>query len=337
LHSGGDSEDEAEEMPEDAEEEQSKAVVVSRSKNKSSRRAVAEASSTTETKKQENSDARNPKNSGVAWLLPSYLRPFRRLLLSVAGPAVSAAKKAPTVHVSTAPAADTVPEFLQKALNQPELADVEFILRDSDGKAVSVYAHRLILAAASEHFRKQFTFGGSEAFGVMNGRCIVDLDDWVSPRPLLWMLAYLYQGFDPHSAQLVAARLAVSLEQGVAATCSRPVTGSKSERKRLPKLIDEAAVGEDLCCLLRLSDVYGISHLKQWTEQRLQALLNPDNLIAISTHAFHCNGKQLLDVSVYHMQLLYGELAKKPDWENLEPAIQNLVLNCDDTAAESSL
>jgi hypothetical protein len=217
------------------------------------------------------------------------------------------------------------------------LADVQFLLRDEEGRDVTVYAHRLILSAASQHFMSMFTSGCSEAFGVMNGRVVIDMPDWVSPRPMLWVLAYLYQGFDPQAAHITAARLAVAVESRAAGRKPEAapfIPGSRSERRRLPKLIDESAVGEDLCCLLRLADLYDLAHLKQWTEQRLQKLLNPDNLVAISTHAFFCNGRQLLRLCVYQMKLLYGALAKTEDWDNLEPAIRDLVLmDSDDVVA----
>jgi hypothetical protein len=224
---------------------------------------------------------------------------------------------------------------LLNSLNQQDLADVQFLLRDEEGKDVSVYAHRLILAAASQHFMSMFTSGYAEAVGMTNGRVLIEMPDWVSPRPLLWVLAYLYQGFDPQAAHVTAARLAVALEATAAGRKPDSFPGSKSERRKLPKLIDESAVGEDLCCLLRLADLYDLAHLKQWTEQRLQKLLNPDNVVAISTHAFFCNGRQLLRLCVYQMRLLYGSLAKTEEWDNLEPAIRELVLDSGDDQAES--
>ena len=85
-------------------------------------------------------------------------------------------------------------------------------------------------------------------------------------------------------------------------------------------------MGEDMCCLLRLSEFYQLDHLKQWVENELCKLLVPENLIALSTHAYFCNARQLLRVCVYHLRQKYGELVGIEDWEDLEPAIKELVL-----------
>lgn len=81
-----------------------------------------------------------------------------------------------------------------------------------------------------------------------------------------------------------------------------------------------------MCCLLRLSEYYQLDHLKQWAESELGKLLTPENLIPLSTHAYFCNAGQLLRVSIYHLRREYGELVGVDDWEELEPAIKELVL-----------
>lgn len=85
-------------------------------------------------------------------------------------------------------------------------------------------------------------------------------------------------------------------------------------------------IGEDLCCLLRLSEYYQLDHLKQWTESQLGKLLTPENVVSLSTHAYFCNANQLLRVSIYHLRRQYAELVGVEDWEELEPAIKELVL-----------
>jgi len=265
------------------------------------------------------------------WSLPAYLRPFRRLLLSLAGPGVTG-RKAPTVHVGAAPEQDRVPRYLSDALDRPELADVEFVLHRADGVERKVYAHRLVLGAACEHFYATFTSGCSEAMGVIGGRCRIDLPDWVEPRPLLWLLAYLYQGFDPQAAHAAACRLEWREGSNIERDTTAPAgpgsgaRGSTARRRPPPRFASDPDIGEDLCCLLRLSDLYGLGHLKRWSEHRLQSLLGPENLVAVSTHAFFCNASQLLALCVYHMQLLYSELVGTAEWENLEPAIRDQVL-----------
>merc|ERR1719215_1290283 len=105
--------------------------------------------------------------------------------------------------------------------------------------------------------------------------------------------------------------------------CARIVTNAR----RLPRLLQEDSdAGDDLCCLLRLADLYGLAHLKQWTEQRLYAMVNPENLVTLSTHAFFCNASQLLALCVYHMKHLYGEIAHSSEYRALDPAIQELVV-----------
>ncbi|CAK0887003.1 unnamed protein product [Prorocentrum cordatum] len=265
------------------------------------------------------------------WLLPGYLRPFRRLLLGIAGPAAGSAQGAPKVHVGQPPPADAVPLFLQAALNEPELADVEFTLRPwgSPQEPQTVFAHRLILAAACEHFRTMFTSGCAESCGV-GGRAKIDMPDWVTRKPLLWLLAYLYQGYDPQAALHAAARLEARLGAGrglddAGASRRAGLVRVTNGRLRAPRFLDEAA-GEDLCCLLRLCEFYDVRHLKQWAEHRLQQLLTPENLLALSTHAYFCRASQLLDVCVYHMQQVYAEIASTEEWRELEPAIRDLVL-----------
>ncbi|CAE8681195.1 unnamed protein product [Polarella glacialis] len=267
-----------------------------------------------------NSTRRAAKKSRAAagpWVLPRYLRPFRRILLGIAGPAVGHARSTPSLLVGPAPPASCVPDFIRAALNVPELADVEFVLRPCEDGPRSLYAHRLVLAASCEHFHAMFTSGCAEAVGI-GGRCRLDLPDWVAPRPMLWMLAYLYQGFDPKKAQEVAFALTPGLGPG-------PGRSSAAGRRPGPRFA-EGDAGEDLCCLLRLSEFYDLEHLKQWTEQRLQGLMTPENLVALSTHAYFCNASQLLRLCVYHLQQLYSELVGVEEWEELEPAIKELVL-----------
>ncbi|CAJ1442732.1 unnamed protein product, partial [Effrenium voratum] len=135
------------------------------------------------------------------WGLPQYLRPYRRLLLGIAGPAVQSVQQLPTIYVQPAPS-NPVPDFIQASLNRPELADVIFVV-DPLGSPRMLYAHRLVLAAASEHFHAAFSTYAEAA----EARCRVELPDWVLARPMLWMLAYLYQGYDAAKAQQVAFRL----------------------------------------------------------------------------------------------------------------------------------
>eukprot|EP00930_Biecheleria_cincta_P069650 TRINITY_DN57364_c0_g1_i1.p1 TRINITY_DN57364_c0_g1~~TRINITY_DN57364_c0_g1_i1.p1 ORF type:complete len:1669 (-),score=270.95 TRINITY_DN57364_c0_g1_i1:122-5128(-) len=267
------------------------------------------------------------------WTLPAYLRPHRRLLLTVAGPTVSAQRQVPTVIVGAPPADSIVPDFIRESLNRPELADVEFVVSAEDGAAQTVFAHRLVLAAACEHFRRVFTSGLSEGIGGV-ARCRIDLPAWVSFRPLLWMLAYLYRGYDAQAAHEVALRLE-SAAKGVSAkdTPTRWRHDLEGGRRRRPQphFVDEES-GEDLCCLLRLAEFYGLEHLGRWAESRLQAMMTPENLLALSTHAYFCNASQLLRVCVYNMQVLYADLASGPEWEELDPAIRELVLvECQDS------
>merc|ERR1712176_965873 len=109
------------------------------------------------------------------------------------------------------------------------------------------------------------------------------------------------------------------------ASCSMRAVGRQTGRRRVPKFQD-SDIGEDLCALLRLAEFYGLFHLKQWSEQQLVGLLSADNVVALSTHAYFCNASQLLPVCVYQMQLMYSELVDVEEWEDLEPAIRELVL-----------
>ena len=251
------------------------------------------------------------------WSLPGYLRPFRRLLLGVAGPAVRLKRQLPTINVPPAPAASVVPTFIKTSLNKPELADVIFVLQADDGTK-EIYAHRLVLAAACEHFRVLFTSDCAEA---KEPRCRLHLPDWVSSRGLLWLLAYFYQGFDALVAQEVAYQLDRGLEVSEVVVPVR-VTG----RSQKPRCLATSDTGEDLCCLLRLCEFYDVSHLKRWTECELGKLLTGENLIALSTHAYFCNANQLLNVCIYHLRSQYAELVGLEEWESLEPAIRELVL-----------
>jgi len=262
------------------------------------------------------------------WLLPKYLRPFRRLLLGIAGPSLRSSRQVPQVRVRPAPPADAVPAFIQSALNQPELADVEFVLpSDSDGDAETsqktFFAHRLVLAASCEHFRMTFAAGFAETVGV-SGRCRVELPEWVMPRPMLWVLAYLYKGFDPKEAQITAYAGTTGRDHSGASGALRTARTWKS-RQHAARFSDENT-GEDLCCLLRLAEFYDLDHLKQWAEQQLASLMGPENLVALSTHAYFCNAAQLLQFCVYHLRQQYAELVGVQEWEDLEPAIKELVL-----------
>ena len=91
-----------------------------------------------------------------------------------------------------------------------------------------------------------------------------------------------------------------------------------------------------MCCLLRLSEYFQLDHLKQWAESELGKLLTPETLIPISTHAYFCNASQLLRVSIYHLRRQYGELVGVDEWEELEPAIKELVLAGVDSESNSA-
>jgi len=343
LHSGGDSDDEIDST--DLEEGESEDIrrtdepeVLPGLVATSSNTAKDRKSATPETGAPagERSKAKSAKGAqDNPWLLPLYLRPFRRLLLSIAGPCVARKKTAPSIQVGKPPNADLVPSFLKSSLNRPELADVEFILRPEGGIEQKVFAHRLILASACTHFYKTFTSGCAEAVG-FSPLAKMMMPEWVTPLALLWMLAYLYEGFDPAAALESASRLEADMRRnGASGSCgSGPTTSSAAVSTNRPNLggkqrswrIAHLECGEELCTLLRLSEFYGIEHLKAWCEQRLQTQLSADNLVALSTHAFFCNARQLLRVCVYHMQVMYSELVGNEDWETLEPAIKELVL-----------
>eukprot|EP00419_Tripos_fusus_P005434 CAMPEP_0172692360 /NCGR_PEP_ID=MMETSP1074-20121228/25202_1 /TAXON_ID=2916 /ORGANISM="Ceratium fusus, Strain PA161109" /LENGTH=173 /DNA_ID=CAMNT_0013512555 /DNA_START=12 /DNA_END=533 /DNA_ORIENTATION=+ len=168
-----------------------------------------------------------------------------------------------------------------------------------------------------------FASGFAETVGV-SGRCRVELPEWVMPRPMLWLLAYLYKGFDPKEAQLAAFADATGGAHSSASGAPRTARMWKL-RQHAARFKDEHA-GEDLCCLLRLAEFYNLDHLKQWAEQQLASLMGPENLVALSTHAYFCNARQLLQFCVYHLQQRYAELVGVQEWEDLEPAIQQLVL-----------
>jgi len=231
----------------------------------------------------------------------------------------------PTIHVKPAPDANSLAEFLLASFNNPELADVEFVICPEDQQAHTVYAHRLILAGTCNHFRATFTSGCAETVGI-GGRCRIELPNWVTYGPFLWLLSYLYHGYDPQAAQVTALRLSASANgDNFGSTCSIYSVQKNINGKRRPRFLD-ADIGDDLCCLLRLSDMYDLEHLKQWVEYRLQALLMPENLLALSTHAYFCNAKQLLRLCVYHMQHLYADFAGTDEWEELEQSIKEQVL-----------
>lgn len=291
LHAGGDSSSEGEEEGETLPEE-------GRERKKSEKRRSGKTA-----------------KSDTSWSLPKYLRRHRRLLLTIAGPSVDTKQRAPRIYVCDAPKEDKVPNFMKQALNQPELADVEFVVRPAGSNEETIfYGHRLILAAACDHFHKTFTSGLSEATG---SRCRIELPDWITPRPFLWMLAYLYRGFDPTAAH----RVALLLEPGPA-----KARFSAGGRRKVPLCFEDRDAGDDLCCLLRLSSFYALYHLLQWSEHQLQEMLTPDNIVAISTHAYFCEAQQLLRLCVHSMQLLYGDLVGTAEWEDLEPAIKDMVL-----------
>jgi len=322
LHSGGDSDAEVV-----SDEEGEEGEVLAKAKSSGKRRAKKSAPGAPEASERTGSKT-GLAQSASPWALPAYLRPFRRLLLSLAGPCVSE-KKAPSIYVSMPPSAGTVAGFLEKALNQPELADVEFMLHPEGGAECKVYAHRLILAASCEHFYKAFTSGCSEAVG-KSSRAQLDMPEWVTPLALLWMLAYLYQGFDPAAARQTAVRLEAQMTGNHrampdAAGATRVVRGARGGKLRLSSATAMDS-SDELCCLLRLSEFYDLNHLKTWCESRIQTLLSPETLVALSTHAFFCNAPQLLRVCVYHMQMLFADLVGTEDWEILEPAVKDLVL-----------
>mmetsp|Transcript_51144 Transcript_51144/g.165590 ORF Transcript_51144/g.165590 Transcript_51144/m.165590 type:complete len:1837 (-) Transcript_51144:63-5573(-) len=345
LHTGGDSDEEEEEVEDEPQEgdveldEEWSQQPSSRQQQQ--RQGQPKGASRGAAKSAPTSTSKSAKGSSKPWLLPAYLRPFRRLLLGIAGPVVNTSQKVPQIHVPPPPEADCVPKFMQQCLNRPELADVELVVRSEDGLTeTTVYAHRLILAAACDHFRSSFTSGLAEAVGV-NGRCRLEMPEWVTPTALLWMLAYLYQGFDANKAHQTAILLEAQMRTeavGPGAPLLDTVVGAgygaalgtstRRQRNAMRAIFREADgdIGEQLCCLLRLSEFYALDHLKAWCECRLQGLLAPDNLIALSTHAFFCGAHQLLRVCVYNMRLIYSELVGQDEWETLEPGIKELVL-----------
>eukprot|EP00434_Breviolum_minutum_P046420 symbB.v1.2.041976.t1/scaffold8960.1/size4567/1 len=137
------------------------------------------------------------------------------------------------------------------------------------------------------------------------------------------MLAYLYQGYDVARAQKVAFQLSRNDAPKVVADNSAKFLISKRRRGHVQV---DSEIGEDLCCFLRLSEYYQLDHLKQWAESELSKLLSPENLIALSTHAYFCSASQLLRLSIYHLRRQYSELVGIEDWEDLDPAIKELVL-----------
>lgn len=224
-----------------------------------------------------------------------------------------------------------MPDFIAQSLNNPELADVEFVVFDDEsGSERLVYAHRFVLAAACEHFYSQFTSGCAEAVGV-GSRCRLMMPEWVEFRPLLWMLAYLYHGYDPRRALAIACRLeAEALGRALPRSMA---SGRAGRHKKLPRLSADQA--NDLCCLLHLSDFYNLEHLKEWTEDALWRMIDSDHpmdVMTVSMHAFYCNASQLEAICIHHMQLCYADIAGTAQWQALSPELREKVLGLERSA-----
>merc|ERR1711862_830567 len=86
------------------------------------------------------------------------------------------------------------------------------------------------------------------------------------------------------------------------------------------------ALGDDLCCLLRLSEYYGLEHLKEFAEESLSHLLTPESVIPMASHAYHCEADQLLRLCIFNLRRMYADIVGSPDWEELEPAVKDIVM-----------
>ena len=201
---------------------------------------------------------------------------------------------APPVRIKASEPAPALAGMISSQFNQAVFADVEF--RVDDGSDEVVFAHKMVLAMASEVFKTMFFTGSLKESTEPVSELLVP--EWITRTTLLWMLRYMYQGIEVSCAEVGPMH---------------PVT---SER-----------VSETLN-LLAAADLYGLSHLKQWCEQYLadDDVLVLQNLFLMVGHADQYHATQLRRACIFKLRMMVDVAAEMPEWHALSDGIKAEIL-----------
>ncbi len=171
-------------------------------------------------------------------------------------------------------------EELELYFDNEEFSDVTFRVQ---GK--TIHAHRLVLASASEYYKKMFSLGFRESAASSSGRddAIEILD--CSYESFCDVLKYIYSGRLPN--------LETDFSEGYGKFGGQCGEEDFEERRMGNSQLQKA------CEILELADQYMLDHLKQVIERLLSNEVNPDTWSILLSHGRHCNADQLVALCEY--------------------------------------
>ena len=146
-----------------------------------------------------------------------------------------------------------------------------------------------VTPAAMDHFLRYLYFGDLEGSRFQHGQ--VGGSPGTSPGSSL--RASSTRGGGGRGGGGVGSNRAVNTSAAATATQQRQQRQQEDEG-RLPPAASQAGV-DTLMCLLRLSDMYQLTHLKETVEARLArgGVLTIDSVCAIAGHAMGCHAYQV--------------------------------------------
>jgi hypothetical protein len=263
-------------------------------------------------------------------------------LLRVLG-AVSSDVDVPVVIVNALAPHESLWPLITSSFNNPELADVEFVLYTDSGTTAiggampgtgvhpvtrprerTWYAHKLVLGLSSPIWRLMFSAdsGMRESVScgqsstslpdVRSGRTMVEVPEWCTSGAFEMLLKYIYSG-EVGTLQH-GSRKAEALKQHAYGAQVAMIPCSEQNLATL-------------CDVLRLGDFYELAHLKQVVESTIAAwgVFSVYNILAMYTHAAHCHAAQLQAVCVHYIRETYAVVSEMPEWLELSQELRDSV------------
>lgn len=84
-----------------------------------------------------------------------------------------------------------------------------------------------------------------------------------------------------------------------------------------------------VCSLLQLSDLYDVTHLKEWCEVYLsdRSIAGLYNICDLLTHAEACNARQMAEFLYYIAREMLAVVTKMEQWERLPEELREKILS----------
>lgn len=269
--------------------------------------------------------------------VPNYMRPYLTLMKLLGSPDI--AENSPVVQVPPLRSPNTMKwcEMLESAINQPDMADVRFILWSSaqeftidSGEATKsdepeiFYAHRLVLSFGSDYFLRSFTSGMNGSYFESHTQerelrhsnesklqdewkgITIELPNWVDSCSFLCFLHYIYRGTPLFDG-------CVLNHENSCSPYDSPSSWSVS-----PKSVS------CVLSLLRLADLYMLYHLKHVCEGYLSSpdIIGVFNVCELLTHAVGCNATQLARMCAHNIVIQWEAVKLTENWQQLSEEIK---------------